>query len=118
MHDQAAASDIVAAIRSDLGNLSRAAAPSVRAIRRQYSKALIDQSPESILAMAEAREGSPGGARPPGSEEQARDGPEDSEESRNGLTPAYFAFTCTARYTVFTVPPGNHAAAPAGTEDV
>jgi hypothetical protein len=28
----------------------------------------------------------------------------------------YLAFTCTALYTVFTVPPGNHAAAPAGTE--
>lgn len=53
MHDQAAA-DIVAAIRSDLRTLSRVAAPSVRAIRRQYSKALIHQSPESILAMAEA----------------------------------------------------------------
>ena len=30
----------------------------------------------------------------------------------------YFAFTGTALYTVLTVPPGNHVAAPSGSDDV
>jgi hypothetical protein len=30
----------------------------------------------------------------------------------------YFVFTGTALYTVLTVPPGNHVAAPSGTDEV
>lgn len=52
--DQTGALGSVAAIRRDLRKLSRPTAPSVRAIRRQYSKALARESPKAILKLAEA----------------------------------------------------------------
>lgn len=45
---------IVSAIRVSLQTLSRATAPSVRAVRRQYSKLLVHESPRTILATADA----------------------------------------------------------------
>jgi 3-methyladenine DNA glycosylase AlkD len=46
--------DVIAAIRGDLQTLSRATAPSVRAVRRHYSKVMIHESPKTVLATAEA----------------------------------------------------------------
>jgi 3-methyladenine DNA glycosylase AlkD len=52
--DHVGAADIVAAIRRDLRTLIRPTAPSVRAIRRQYSNALLHELPKTILGTAEA----------------------------------------------------------------
>jgi len=46
--------DIAAAIRRDLRTLSQPTAPSIRAVRRQYSSALKERSPKAVLETAEA----------------------------------------------------------------
>jgi 3-methyladenine DNA glycosylase AlkD len=47
----ASVASIVTTIRDDLTRLSVATTPSVRAVRRVYSKALADERPETILAV-------------------------------------------------------------------
>lgn len=49
-----AAADIVAAIRADLRKLSVTTTAAVRAVRRRYSKALIDAPAETVVAAAGA----------------------------------------------------------------
>jgi 3-methyladenine DNA glycosylase AlkD len=48
----ASVADIVTTIRDDLARLSVATTPSVRAVRRRYSKALVGENPETIIAVA------------------------------------------------------------------
>ena len=38
--------------------------------------------------------------------------------NRSSGSDGYFGFTGTALYTELTVPPGNHVAAPSGTDEV
>jgi 3-methyladenine DNA glycosylase AlkD len=50
-HTPASVADIVTAIRGDLTRLTVATTPSVRAVRRGYSKALAAKNPKTILAV-------------------------------------------------------------------
>jgi 3-methyladenine DNA glycosylase AlkD len=50
----ASAADIAAAIREDLHSLPLATTPSVRAVRRRYSKTLAGELPQTVLAVADA----------------------------------------------------------------
>src|SRR5262245_35666095 len=52
MDDGAGVGELARAIRGDLRRLPRPTAPSVRAVRQQYAKALIYESPRTILAIA------------------------------------------------------------------